>query len=355
MTTELPPFSCIASPGFTKVLHELKSSVVISTYQAGKVIFISPKNEREMMQFLRSFKKAMGLAISGQRLGVATQNEVIIYSNSPGQAQIYPAKPNVYDALYVPRAKYYTGELDIHDIHFTTKGLLAVNTRFSCVSLINDHFSFTEVWRPSFIKELKPADFCHLNGMVTVNDKPKYLTALGSTSTEKGWRAGKANGGILIDADTEDIILNQLPMPHSPRLYKEGLFVLLSATGELARVDIGKRSCEVIHRFNGFVRGMDRIGDFLFIGLSKLRTTSVAFGDLPIAAHSPVCGVAVFHLPSQKLIGQLQYQSSVEEIYEVRILQGSIRPSVMSIEKNEHDGVITVPDGIYWPKPDPKS
>jgi hypothetical protein len=101
---------------------------------------------------------------------------------------------------------------------------------------------------------------------------------------------------------------------------------------------------------------MDRIGDFLFIGLSKLRTTSVAFGDLPIAAHSPVCGVAIFHLPSRKVIGELKYETSVEEIYEVKIIPGIVRPAIMSIEKNEHDGVITVEDGVFWPvKADPKS
>lgn len=349
MTTELPPFTCTATPGFTRLLHELRSSLAITTYQAGKVILISPKNENELIQFPRTFRKAMGLALSQHKLAVATQNEVVIYADSPGQAKNFPKKPGVYDQLYIPRAKYFTGELDIHDVHFTSKGLLAVNTRFSCVSLINDDFSFTEVWRPSFITELRPDDNCHLNGMVVIGDRPKYLTALGETNSAKGWRGTKANGGILIDAGSQDILLRQLPMPHSPRVYKEGLFVLLSATGELVRVDIDKRSYEVIHRFNGFVRGMDRIGDFLFIGLSKLRTTSASFGDLPIAAHSPVCGVAVLHLPSGKLIGQLKYETSVEEIYEVCVLPRSIRPAIMSIEKEDHEGVITTSDGVYWP------
>lgn len=349
--SELPPFSCSATPDFVRILHELRSSIVISTYQAGKVIFLSPKNDKELIQFPRSFRKAMGIALSEEKLAVATQNEVIVYSNSPGQARNYPKKPNVYDVLYIPRATYYTGELDIHDIHFSRNGLIAVNTRFSCVSSIDDNFSFKELWRPSFITESRPGDYCHLNGMVVVDDKPKYLTALGSTNSTKGWKPAKVNGGVLIDADSQEFILKGLSMPHSPRLYKEGLFVLLSGTGELVRADINKQSYEIIHRFNGFVRGMDRIGDLLFIGLSKLRTTSESFGDLPIAAHSPVCGVAVFHLPSGKHVAQLNYQTSVEEIYEVRILRNSIRPSIMSIEKNEHEGVITVPDGVFWPLP----
>jgi len=347
--TELPPFTCTSTPGFTRLLYELRASIIISTYQAGKVILMSAKNDHELIQFPRSFKKAMGIALKEQKLAIATQNEVVVYSNSPGQAKNFHKRPDTYDVLYIPRAKYYTGEIDIHDVHFTSKGLLAVNTRFSCVSLINDDLSFTEVWRPSFITKMVPEDFCHLNGMVVVNDRPKYLTALGSTNSSKGWRTTKANGGILIDADTQTILLSQLPMPHSPRLFKEGLFVLLSATGELAKVDTERGTYEVIHQFDGFVRGMDRIGDFLFIGLSKLRTTSTSFGDLPIAAQSPVCGVAAFHLPSGKVIGQLKYETSVEEIYEVRVLPGSVRPGIMSIEKNDHEGVITVEGGVFWP------
>jgi uncharacterized protein (TIGR03032 family) len=354
-TEELPPFSCSATPGFIRILHELRVSVLITTYQAGKVVLLSAKNDHQLIQFPRTFKKPMGVALSGQRLAIATANEVVVFANAPGQAEHYPKKPNVYDAMYLPRAKYYTGGLDIHDIQFTKAGLLAVNTQFSCVSLIDDEFSFKEVWRPSFITNHVPEDYCHLNGMVVVNDRPKYLTALGETNSLRGWRPTKANGGILIDADTQDILLRNLPMPHSPRLYGGELFVLLSGTGELVRVDVAKRSYEAIHQFNGFVRGMDRFGDFLFIGLSKLRTTSTAFGDLPIAAHSPFCGVAIFHLPSRKVIGELKYESSVEEIYEVKVLANSVRPTILSIDKNEHEGVIMLHDGVCWPIAETKS
>lgn len=355
--TELPPFTCSATPGFADVLYKLRSSIVISTYQAGKVIFISARNERELIQFPRTFLKPMGIALSAQKLAIASQNEVSLFSNTPGQAQHYPKKPNVYDTIYIPRATYYTGELDIHDVHLVNNKIFAVNTRFSCVSLINDDYSFTEIWRPKFITELQPEDRCHLNGLVIQDDKPKYLTALGETNSAKGWRTNKAEGGILIDGDSQEIILRNLPMPHSPRQYKEGLLVLLSATGELVHVDVQSGSYKVIHRFDGFVRGMDRVGDLLFIGLSKVRTTSTAFGDLPIAEHSPVCGIAIFHLPSCKMIGQLKYESSVEEIYDVRIVPGSTRPMIMSIEKKDHDGVITIPEGVYWPLPgeNPKS
>ncbi|HZY78337.1 MAG TPA: TIGR03032 family protein [Cyclobacteriaceae bacterium] len=349
MTSKLPPFSCTYSASFVKLLHGLRSSIAITTYQAGKLIFISAKNETELIQFPRTFIKPMGIALHDDKLAVATQDDVAVYRDVPGQGKRYPKRPDTYDALYLPRSIYYTGELDIHDIQFIPAGLLAVNTRFSCVSLINEDYSFTCIWKPYFIDQLIPGDCCHLNGMVVENDKPRYLTALGATSDEKGWRSNKANGGILIDAITQEFVLENLPMPHSPRKYREGLFALLSGTGELIHVNCEKKSYEVVHRFDGFVRGMDRIGDFLFIGLSKLRTTSKAFGDLPIASRSLMCGVVAFHLPTAKIVGHIKYESSVEEIFDVQVLPGIVRPGILSIEKNEHQGIITVPDGVYWP------
>lgn len=353
MTGELPPLTCSYTPGFSNVLHQLKSSIAISTYQAGKVIFISAKNERELIQFPRTFAKAMGIALHNNRLAVASKDRVTTYQNVPGNPHNYPKRPKTYDALFLPRSIYFTGELDIHDLQFTSRGLMAVNTRFSCISIINDQQSFIEVWRPSFITELKPGDCCHLNGMILQNEELLYATALGATNDDRGWRPNKAKGGVLIDARSQALVLQDLPMPHSPRLYREGLFVLLSATGELVRVDIANGKYEVVHRFNGFVRGMDRIGDVLFVGLSKLRTTSKAFGDLPIAAHSPWCGVAAFHLPTGKVLGELKYETSVEEIFEVRAMGGVMRPGILSIEKNEHEGVIVANDGVYWPMSQP--
>lgn len=354
MSTELPPFTCSYTPSFAHLLAALKTTIAISTYQAGKVIFLSAKSDSELIQFPRSFRKPMGIAWQDHRLAIASQNEVVVYRNNPGQAHRYPKKPDTYDAVFIPRASYYTGELDIHDIQFSSLGLVAVNTRFSCVSLINDQFSFTPIWKPSFIDTIAPGDFCHLNGMATNERQIKYLTALGATNTEKGWRQGKAAGGVLIEADTQRLVLENLPMPHSPRIYPEGLFLLLSGTGELVRVEAERSTYEVIHRFDGFVRGLDRMGDFLFIGLSRLRTTSTAFGDLPIANRSLMCGVVAFHLPTRRVVGEVSYQTSVEEIFDVRVIPNVVRPNLLSLEKDEHDGIIVVPDGIYWPRPNTK-
>lgn len=44
-TPSLTPFSIRCTPNFPELLHRLNASIAISTYQAGKLIFLSAKDE----------------------------------------------------------------------------------------------------------------------------------------------------------------------------------------------------------------------------------------------------------------------------------------------------------------------
>ncbi len=345
------PFSCTNSPNLPELLQQLNCTIAISTYQAGKVVFISAIDENNLVQLPRNFQKAMGLAIRDHQMAVATKNEVVVLGNAQGLAPNYGPQPNTYDALYVPRAVYYTGEVDIHDMEWGEKGLYAVNTRFSCISLINDRFSFEPVWKPSFITDLQPADRCHLNGMVMQNGAPKYATALGQSDTGKGWRDKVETGGILIDVETDEIILEGLAMPHSPRMYDGSLYMLLSATGELIKVNIAEKKYEVLLKLDGFLRGMAKYGDYLFIGLSKLRKNSSIFRDLPITKKALHSGVEIIHLPTATSVAHIRYNASVEELYDIQIIPNFKRPGILGIDKEEHRRALVSPTDNYWSAP----
>ncbi len=349
-----PPFSCIYSPNVAELLLQLDCSLAITTYQAGKLIFISPNGPNELIQLPRDFKKAMGLAIDGRRIAVATKNEVVVLSDAPGLATNYPPKPNTYDALYVPRAVYYTGEVDVHDMHWGVDGLYAVNTRFSCISVIDNHYSFTPKWKPSFVTDFVPTDRCHLNGMAMQNDRPKYVTALGTTDTPKGWRANVLKGGVIMDVESGKIVAPNLPMPHSPRIFNGELYVLLSATGEVAKVDLKTGKYEVITQLQGFVRGMAKWGDYLFVGMSKLRQNASTFRDLPIAQKALHSGVEIIHLPTGVPVGHIRYQSSVEELYDIQVLHGKLRPGILNHTSNIHRLALNTPSHDFWSQPTPE-
>lgn len=351
MGKDLAPFSCTYSPNFPELLQQLNCSLAISTYQAGKVIFISPKDRDHLIQLPRQFSKPMGIAIQGNKMAIATTNEVTILASHAELAGTYPKQPNTYDSLFIPRSSHYTGELDIHDLHWTSKGLLAVNTRFSCLAYIDDNHSFTPFWKPNFISQLNGDDSCHLNGVAMDGDTPKFATILAKTSAPGAWRENKAKGGCLIDIASNEILVEGLGMPHSPRIYDGKVYILLSASGDLAEVDIVNRNYKVIKGFDGFVRGFDRVGDYVFIGLSKLRQTSKAFADLPIAQRSVFCGIVAMHLPTASITGYIKYENSVEEIYDVKVLPGMMRPGILNLEKPEFRMAISTPAKTFWAKP----
>lgn len=349
MSKPLPPYSCTCSPNIPELLRGLKISLILSTYQAGKVIFLSATEDDKLVQLPRHFNTPMGIAFADDKLAIATKNEVVELRNYPEMAPNYPSKPNTYDSIFLYRALYYTGQLSLHDMYFIDNKIIATNTLFSCIASISNEHSFTPIWKPDFIEEYSPNDFCHLNGLAVDTTGLRYVTALGGkNSTRQGWRENKMNGGVLIDINSNEVILENLQMPHSPRLYNDKLYFLNSAAGELCVVDTEKRTFGSISNLGGYARGMDRYEDYLFIGLSKLRHQSQVFGDLPIAETS-FAGIIIVHLPTASIVGHIRYESSVEELYDVKVLPGYIRPSIASKKKESSLSAITSPVGDFWP------
>jgi uncharacterized protein (TIGR03032 family) len=345
----LPPFTCACTPEVAKLLNDLGISIAITTYQAGKLIFLSGSKEGTSRQLPRDFIKPMGLVIDDKKMALAVKNELVVFADAKELAIGYPKKPGFYDSFFVPRAIYNTGEVDIHDIAWDSNGrLCAVNTLFSCIAYINDSYSFEPLWAPPFIHQLASEDFCHLNGMAMVNGSPKYVSMFANTSTPKGWRENVLNGGLIMDIETNTIVVDGLAMPHSPRWFNQELYCLLSATGELIKIDIGNHRYSVVTKHNGFVRGLAQHGDYLFVGLSKYRKSSSENRALPIMQNEIECGIDVVHLPSATIVGSIRYLSSVEEIYDVQILQHSLRPGILNHTTETHKQCLYTPGAGFW-------
>jgi uncharacterized protein (TIGR03032 family) len=345
-----PPFSCQYTPNLPELLLQLNCTIALTTYQAGKVIFISAENEDRIVQLPRTFNKAMGLALdkNSNKLGVATKNEVIVLKNESRLATSYPKNPNKYDALFMPRATYYTGQVDIHDLDWGIDGLWGVNTSFSCLCLVDEEYSFTPKWKPHFIDKLVSEDRCHLNGLAMQNGQPKYISALGSGNTMQSWRQNITTGGILMDVETNEIVIQNIPMPHSPRLYDGKLWMLTSATGDVVVANPEKGTFDTLIHLSGFVRGMARKGDYLFVGLSKLRQNSSTFKHLEIAKFANYAGIDIIHIPTATKVAGLKYLASVDEIYDVQILDDIRRPGIINTMGEMHHQGLSTPNSTYW-------
>lgn len=348
----MAPFTCVFSPQVPELLSTLNATLVLSTYQAGKLVLISALNDQKLNVLPRTFQKAMGISIHGHKMAVATKDEIIKLVNVPQLATHYPNQPGKYTSLYVPRATYYTGQVDMHDLDFGEEGLWAINTSFSCLCLVNDEYSFIPKWKPPFITELVSEDRCHLNGLAMVNGKPKFVTALGTGNTHQSWRENIVNGGVLMDVETNEIILKNLAMPHSPRMYKGELYMALSASGDIIHVDVANKSYSVIKNLEGFVRGMAIIDDYMFVGMSKLRKNSSTFAKLPFAEKAVEAGIKIIHLPTKAYVGGIQFKTSVDEIYDLQIIPGDNKVGILNTINDVYKLSLSIPGATFWANPD---
>ncbi len=335
--TQDDPLRAVHTPDLPALLRQLGASLLITTYQAGKLVMVRDEGDHLNAHF-RGFPAPMGMALDGDRLAIGTKTQVWEFVNVPAvAAKLDPS--GRHDACYLPRSSHFTGDIQIHEMAWgRTRGegrgargerlgeaneLWVVNTRFSCLCTLDRSASFTPRWRPPFVSELEPSDRCHLNGLGMVDGRPKYVTALGETDTMGGWRENKAKGGVVIDVDSGEVITRGLSMPHSPRWYGGRLWVCESGAGTFGFIDLNSGKYEPVAETPGFTRGVDFGGPFAFVGLSQVRESAVFSGIAiteRLAENERTCGVCVIDLRSGQVVGLVRFETAVQEVFAVTVL-----------------------------------
>lgn len=330
------------SQDLAAVLETAQATLMISTYQAGKLALIGSRREQLQLSF-HNFDRPMGVAVTpgADRLAVAARDKVWLLRNATDVAAAMEPK-GIHDACFVTRTAQVTGEIQSHELAWGSDDLWVVNTLFSCLCGLDNRFSFVPRWRPPFISALAPEDRCHLNGLAMLDGQPKYVTAMAESDVANGWRENKTETGCVIDVDSGETVARGFAMPHSPRLHLGNLFVLDSGRGALVRVDTATGKYDTVARFPGYVRGLALHGRLAFVGLSKIRETST-FGGVPIAENPErlKCGVGIVDLTRGDLAGQFEFISGVDEIFDVSLIPG-IQSPVMRGPFSLEDGQDTI-------------
>ncbi len=343
-SAQLEPLRSVHTTNFPQLLAQLGLSLVVSTYQAGKVVVVRADGT-DLNTHFRLFQKPMGLAVDRLgRLAIGTGSQIWELRNIPAvAAKLTP--PGKHDACFLPRNIHVTGDIDIHEMAWGNGELWFINTRFSCLCTQDADHSFVPRWRPPFITAYAPEDRCHLNGLELVNGQPKYVTALGTTDTAGGWRENKANGGIVMDVPNNQILVQGLSMPHSPRWYRNQLWVLESGEGSLATVNPETGTVTPVVQLPGFTRGLDFYGSLAFIGLSQVRESAV-FSGIPLTQRltERICGVWVVNIDTQEIVAFLRFEDAVQEIFAVQVLPGIRFPELFSEENDFWKTSYVLPD-----------
>jgi uncharacterized protein (TIGR03032 family) len=311
-------FEYIHSEGFAPLLAEAPIALLVSTYQAGKLMLIRPDGGRLSIQ-LCNYDRPMGVAIKDGRITVGTRRHVWHTH----------ATPDLDGQPDSPQYCHNTGDVRSHEMAWVDDELWFVNTRYSCLCTLNPRNTahddsgdrFVPRWQPSFVTALTPEDRCHLNGLAVANGSVAYVTAHGRFDQAESWRAGKHHGGVVIDVPSGQILADGLCMPHSPRVYKDRLWLLNSGRGELVNIDRNSGRLTTIARLPGYTRGLAFHGQLAFIGLSRIRQTST-FGGVPIAEarDQRQCGIYIVDINSGAMLAHLMFQTGCEEIFDVQVL-----------------------------------
>ena len=303
-----------------------------------------------------SLSKPMGVAFDKGRLSVGTGAQVIDYFNMDNVGpKVEPI--NTHDAAFLARRTHVTGDIDIHEMGFDGDGeLWIVNTKMSCLCTLDINHSIVPRWRPPFISGYDLTDRCHLNGLAMRDGKPRYVSALGTTNEPAGWRDNKAFGGMIMDIQSNEMIIEGLSMPHSPRWYREQLWVLESGAGQLITVDEKTGEKTIVAEVPGFCRGIDFIERYAIIGLSEVRETAV-FAGLPLTEREQdrKCGVWIVDIETGETVGFLVFSEGVQEIFSVQLVPWKY-PALLDLDDPLLHSSYSIPEDAIkdFTLPDPK-
>ncbi len=321
------------SAGFVDWLAEWNLSLLVTTYQVGKLLMLGTEEDGQLSVVDRTFPRAMGVWTDSQTIWLATAHQVWRLENQfDGRV-----RRKGYDRLFVPRIAYTTGDLDLHDIALDyQRQPVFVATLFNCLATVSAEQSFTEVWRPPFIDELIAQDRCHLNGVAMVEGEPRYVSVCALSNERKGWKSQRQAGGAILDVLSGEVLASGFSMPHSPRWHDQRLWLLNSGTGELGHLDLQSGKFEPIAFCPGYARGLAFVGHFAIVGLSRPREEN-RFGGLDLdgglAARglAAMTGLQVVDLRSGEVAHTMEIRGKIAELYDVAVLRGARRPSAMGL------------------------
>src|SRR6187431_3263302 len=105
------PLRSVHTTNFPAILDHLRCSLLVTTYQAGKLVVVRSDGGVINTHF-RAFNKPMGMAVGRGRLAIGTAVDVWEFRNVPAvAAKLEPA--GKHDGCFLPRSAHVTGDVQI--------------------------------------------------------------------------------------------------------------------------------------------------------------------------------------------------------------------------------------------------
>src|SRR6185295_19374567 len=102
------------TPSLPALLTQLGVSLLVSTYQAGKVVAVGVA-QGELTLSYHNFERAMGLAVGPDAVAVGARAQVwLLRAATDLAALVEPA--GRHDACFLTRSSHFTGEIQAHEL-----------------------------------------------------------------------------------------------------------------------------------------------------------------------------------------------------------------------------------------------
>ena len=137
---------------FPALLRTLGISLFATTYQAQRLLAFSAVGEKLSM-LMRISPRPTGLALAGDRMALASKHQLLVFERAFNVKDLEGNQED-YDFCFTPRISYICGDLQGHEVTFIGDLPHIINTRFNCISVPSNKYSFETIWRPKFISDL---------------------------------------------------------------------------------------------------------------------------------------------------------------------------------------------------------
>lgn len=311
------------SPGLASWMKARSLSLAFTSYQFGELVLVGATPGGDVAFSRQLLGRAGGVAYRAGTLYLGSLFQLWRLENvlRPGEL-----RDGIYDAVFMPRASYTTGDIDVHEIGIAVDGKpLLVNTKYNCLCALDRVHSFRPVWTPPFIPKLVAEDRCHVNGLAMEKGRARYVSALSQDNIFEGWRT-RPRAGVLMDVESGRVVFDGLAMPHSPRLANGVVYVLESGRGFIVRLNLRTRETEDLAFCNGFLRGLAIVGDHAVVTVSKPRkadfTPHSIDDELKRRGMTAWCGVLVVDLTTGEIVEWIRIEGATTQLFDVIVLPG---------------------------------
>ena len=269
------------TPNFPELLRRLGASLLVTTYQAGKLVMVRDEGDHLNTHF-RAFQAPMGLALERDRLAIGTSVQIWEFVDVPAvTAKLEPAWPPrcLLPAALVP---HHGQRADPRDGLGQRRG-----------ALVRQHSLLVSL-------HARPLGQLHAAVAAAVCDGPRADRPLPLERRGDGRRPP-----AVCDGPGPDRLTRRLAAGEGERRDRDGrrkrrgaraavfrcrtrrggtpgaLWVCESGVGTLGFLDPQTGRYEAVAATPGFTRGLDFAGDLAFVGLSQVRESAV-FSGIPI-------------------------------------------------------------------------